>query len=74
MTEKFRVWTFFVDGSYSSDGNWIDAESAVTRAKGITESVGARMGIIDEVRIVDRGDDTVFHWTKDKGVVFPPRV
>lgn len=71
--ELFTVWTFFSDGTYSPDGPAIPLEAAVKRAKGITESVGAVCGMIDDVKIVDGGDNTVFHWVKDDGVIFPTR-
>jgi len=72
--ELFTVWTFFEDGTHEPDGPAIPLGQAVKRAKGITESVGARvLGVVTEIRIVDRGDDTVFQWTKADGVIFPTR-
>lgn len=73
IEERFVVWSFFSDGTYEPDGPAIPLEAAVTRAKGITESVGATLGFVDDVKIVDGGDNTVFHWTKADGVIFPTR-
>lgn len=74
MAEKFQVWTFFKDGTYEPDDDWTDLETAVKRAKSISESVGAQTGMITDIKIVDTGDCTVFHWVEGDGVVFPPRV
>ena len=71
MTEElFTVWTWFEDGSYEPDGPPVPGEAAIKRAFGITQSVGARMGVVKEIRVVDRGDETCFHW-KDGVILFP---
>lgn len=72
MTEElFTVWSFFQDGTHEADGPPIPGEAAIKRAAGIMDSVGGRLGWVTEVRVVDRGDATVFHWTKEGGILFP---
>lgn len=71
MTEKFVVWSYFPDGTYEPDGPPVEGEAAIKRAQGIINSVGGRLGFVTEVRVVDRGDETVFHWTKEGGILFP---
>jgi len=69
--ELFTVWSFFPDGTHEADGPPIPGEAAIRRATGIIDSVGGRLGFVIEIRVVDRGDETVFHWTKAGGILFP---
>jgi hypothetical protein len=72
MDGEFMVWVFYEDGSSARDTEWVDAATAVDRARRITDSIGARLGVVRCVIITDAGDDTNFEWTHGKGVTFPP--
>lgn len=71
MEETFSVWQFFDDGSSEQVRERVGAEEAVLAAKHYTESVGARLGLVSEVRIVDTMDLCVFQWRRGEGVVWP---
>ena len=68
---EFSVYQFFPDGGYEAAAQFIDAESAVTLAKRLTQTVGAKLGTTTRVIITDGGDHTVFEWQNGKGVTFP---
>lgn len=70
---EFSVCQFFPDGGYEYVVQNVDAETAVKRAKALTESVGGRMGTTVRVIITDGGDCTNFEWVFGKGVTYPPR-
>jgi hypothetical protein len=72
VTGEFSVCQFFEDGSYEYTNRWIDAETAVQRAKVLTTTVGAKLGTTRRVIITDGGDCCVFEWQYGKGVTFPP--
>ncbi len=70
MNGEYSVCQFFPDGGYEYAVRYVDAETAVTKAKMLTESVGARIGTTVRVIITDGGDCTNFEWTFGKGVTF----
>ena len=72
MDKQYSVYQFFEDGQYEKVVSWVDAESAVQRAKSLIESVGGRIGSTQRVIITDGGDSITFEWIFGKGVVFPP--
>jgi hypothetical protein len=51
----------------------VDAETAVTTAKRVTDSPAAQLGVVARVIITDGGDFTCFEWRAGEGVTFPPR-
>jgi hypothetical protein len=72
MMERFDVWLFFRSGDRERLEENLSAEQAVAAAKRFSESVGAKTGLLDEIRITDAGDNCVFQWLHGKGVIFPP--
>jgi hypothetical protein len=70
---EFSVAQFFEDGSYEYVRRWIGAEEAVKVAKHYTESIAARLGVVEKVVITDGGDCTNFMWERGKGITFPKR-
>lgn len=59
--------------SYDYEMRDVSAQSAVEGAQRITNSVGAKAGIITKVIITDSGDFTNFEWRYGEGVVFPTK-
>ena len=73
MADKFQVHQFFADGTNEElTQEPLEAAAAVERAKAATQSVAAKTGLVQCVRITDSGDYCVFEWIYGKGVVFPP--
>jgi hypothetical protein len=70
---EFSVYQFFPGGSYERAASFVTAETAVKTAKRLTETVGARLGVVERVIITDGGDDTVFEWKPGEGVTYPNR-
>jgi hypothetical protein len=70
---EFSVWRFFPDDTYDSACRFVDAETAVTTAKRVTDSPAAKLGVVVRVIITDGGDFTCFEWRAGEGVTFPPR-
>jgi hypothetical protein len=71
--ELFDVWLFYRSGYHDRAEEQLPAEQAVEAAKRFSESVGAKTGLAQEIRIVDNMDNCVFQWLHGKGVTFPPR-
>jgi hypothetical protein len=69
--EKFCVWQFFEDGTSEKVRDWVPLEEAVKAFKHYTTSIAARVGLVKQVLIVDQGDLTCAHWTKEQGLVYP---
>jgi hypothetical protein len=74
MNGQFSVYQFFSNDKYEEVLRFVDAETAVRRAKSLTEPVGDRPGTtVVRVIITDALDLTVFEWQRGKGVTtFPP--
>lgn len=70
---EFSVWMFFEDDTHGPDVRHVDARTAVERARALTQSVGARIGVLKRVIITDDGDHTNFEWRFGEGITFPPR-
>jgi hypothetical protein len=73
MMELFDVWLFYSSGYHDMAEEQLPPDQAVEAAKRFSESVGATTGLLEEIRIVDDGDNCVFQWIFGKGVTFPPR-
>ena len=71
--DVFSVWQFFADGTQEHVLERVEAERAVPCAHRLTQSIGAQIGTTVRVIITDPGDDTVFEWQREAGVVFPTR-
>lgn len=71
-SEKFDVYMYFQDDTYTKEYSALEAQEAVTKAMDITRRPAAMIGIIAKVRIIDGGDFIVFEWTHEDGIVFPP--
>ena len=71
IDETFDVWQVFDNGTSEQVRTNVRAQEAVEAAMHYSSSVGARLGLVDFVRIISRSDDTVaFEWKKGKGVTF----
>ena len=68
--EKFNVVQFFNDGTHEYVRRGVDAVEATNAVQHYTQSVAARMGIVNQVLITDMMDLTVFHW-QDGKIIFP---
>lgn len=71
MIELFDVWQTFEDGTYERVRESVPSAEALYAAVHYATSVAAVMGLTIDVKIVDGGDLTCWHWIRDKGVVFP---
>jgi hypothetical protein len=71
-TGEFSVYQFFPDESYERVAKWMGGEEAVTLARQLTQSLGARIGTTRRVIITDGLDSTVFEWRHGEGVTWPP--
>jgi hypothetical protein len=72
MTGEFSVYQFFPDDSYEKVLHFVDAETAVTQARRLTGTLGARMGTTRRIIITDGGDCTVFDWKFGEGRTWSP--
>jgi hypothetical protein len=68
---EFSVYQFFLDDKYERVLDFVDAETAVKKAKSLSQSVGAKLGMTVRIIITDGGDHTVFEWKRGEGVTFP---
>ena len=73
MSGEFSVYWFDPDDYSYEELRFVDAETAVNRAKALTQSVGGRLGTTKRVIITDGGDYTCFEWKFGEGVTFPPQ-
>lgn len=69
--DEFSVYQFFPDGQYERVCAYVSAEKAVTVAKGLCTSVGARIGTTRRVLITDGGDCVSFEWKFGQGMTYP---
>jgi len=69
---QFSVWLFFPDDIHEPELQWVDAKTAVERARSCALRPAAQAGIIRRIIITDGGDHTVFEWKFGEGVTFPP--
>ena len=69
--EKFNVVQFFDDGTHEYVRRNVGARDAVAAMMHYKRSVAARMGMVTQVMITDMLDQIVFHWTYEKGIIFP---
>ena len=68
--ETFTTHITFVDngGSHTEKTRASDVNSTLQR---LLKGPGAMMGIYKEIRMVDNGDNTVFLWNNENGIVWP---
>lgn len=71
--EHFNVVLFYHDGSYNYLKRWLGPEEALHLFRQAIISIGARLGIIEQVMITDGGDFCNMQWIRGKGIVFPPQ-
>ena len=72
MADRYSVCQFLFGGGHEYVRWGVTAEEAVMAARHYTDSVAARMGVVERVIITEDGtDDTDFEWLKGEGVVFP---
>ena len=71
LSETFDVWQEFEDGHREKVRDHVSLDEAKKAFVHYCTSVAARMGLVKEVLLVDRGDLTCAHWTREKGLVFP---
>lgn len=74
MNREFSVYQWFAGSlQYEEVLRFVDAETAVQKARSLSMSIGAAIGTTQFIRISDGGDSTVFEWEYGKGVTFPPQ-
>lgn len=71
MSGEFSVCQFFPNEDYQYFVRFVDAETAMLKAKGLIESVGGRIGTTKRVIVTDGGDSICFEWQHGKGITFP---
>ena len=67
---EFSVCQFFDDGTSEYVRRFVSAEEAVMAAKHYTQSVAARLGMVNRVIITDGGDCTNFEWKYGEGITY----
>jgi hypothetical protein len=70
---EFSVYQFFPGGCHERAASFVDADTAVHIALRLSQTVGARLGVVDRIIITDCGDFTVFEWKPGEGVTYPNR-
>lgn len=71
MGDLFNVVQYHPDGTYEYTMRAATAMAAVTESRIITQSVGARVGLVKRVMITNMADECCFDWQFGKGIVFP---
>jgi hypothetical protein len=69
--DEFSVHQFFADGTNETVAEYVPPEKACEIAKGLTQSLGAKLGTTMRVIITDGGDCCCFEWEFGKGIIFP---
>ena len=74
MRDEFDVFQELVDGSVEQVRECVPAQEALEVAQHYsTQSIGAAMGVIKRVVIVESADESVvFEWTAGVGITYPP--
>lgn len=70
--EHFSIVTEACGGSTMTYSLVLTANAVVDECKRIIDSIGAKAGIIVDVKAIDSEDSTVIHWKYAEGLVFPP--
>lgn len=65
---EFSVYVWMHDGTYFCELQHVDAETAVNKAKSMSEGVVAKVKMLTKIMITDGGDCSVFEWENGKGV------
>jgi hypothetical protein len=69
---EFSVYQFFPDDvGYENVLQFVDVETAMETVCRLTQSVGARLGMVERIIITDGGDQTCFEWKYGEGITFP---
>jgi hypothetical protein len=69
--DDFSVVQVFEDKAHEWVRRHVDADEAFSAARHYTTSLGAKLGVVESVLIVNRSDECCFLWIKGKGIVFP---
>lgn len=72
--ETFSVYQFFPNDTWLKEAENVPPQHATRIAHGLIQSIGARIGTTRRVIITDGGDSTVFEWTFEDGITFPPEL
>ena len=70
---EFSVYQFFPDETWERVLHFVTAEEAVSKAKVLTQTVGAKIGTTRRVIITDGDDFCCFEWKFGEGVTFPTK-
>jgi hypothetical protein len=70
---EFSVVIWYPDDTHEYVCRFVGAQEAVETARRMTQTVGARHGMVSRVMITDGGDCTNFLWEHGKGLVYPTR-
>jgi hypothetical protein len=71
---QFSVFSFFDDESYTPVIRWVSLRRAGQEIDWILNgrACDERRKVIKRMIITDGGDHTVYEWTREKGVTWPP--
>lgn len=69
--ELFTVVQFFSNNDYEIVRKNVPFPEAMTATIHYCNSVGAKLNLTSEVRLIDQFDRCLFQWTTEEGVVFP---
>ena len=71
--EKFTLWLHFNNGTHTDDGKPLPLQESIEKAKRHIDSPAAKLlGTVIRITLVDKEDNTVFDWGRERGLTFPP--
>jgi hypothetical protein len=71
MAGSYDVIQFFADGSHETVCEQVTALEAMKAARHYCTSIGAKLGMVEWVMILDDPDCCAFEWLYGQGVTFP---
>jgi hypothetical protein len=70
MTNEYSLYWWDRDGGQHEELRFVDAKTAVERAKSLSEGPASKLGMVKRIIITDGGDFTNFEWQHGIGVTF----
>jgi hypothetical protein len=70
--DQFSVYQFLTNGECERVREFVSAKEAVEAAEHYTDSVAAKLGMVERVIITDGDDYCCFEWKRGEGRTFPP--
>lgn len=69
---SFTVWVWYPKDWHMAELEHVDEREAFEKAISLSRNVGARIGVVRRITIVNNEDDsTAFEWQFGKGITFP---